>query len=203
LTAEKDTAVADDADPKDPAEGTDGQSELDAALAELGKDTGTAPKAEKPKEAEKQPDRLATVEKRLADWERAQAAERTETGIKSVVGQLLKNETISSVYDEVEVRALLEHQATTDERLVTAFANRHRNPQAWAVVQRDLEKQLATRAEAKVQPKGGRSATEAVRGISTSAPRTETSQIKPQSEIAKMSDGEFQRYVASLPEGAA
>src|SRR5690606_30079959 len=102
--------------------------------------------------------------------------------------------------DDEEVRALLEFRAAKEPRIVQAFVNRERNPQAWATVQKTLTRELADRASRKPDrnlTKGRQAAEAAARGISTTAPSTD-SKVPPQSELSKMSDADFNKLIGEL-----
>lgn len=200
-TEDKQTVTDDEADVFTPdedegARDTGQDDDLDTALDEI-ESRQTRKTDDKP--APKTSTDDANLQARLDRLEQEREEERqkatrqdVETALNRTVDDFLENETIKQVYDQDEIRGLIEVEAQKDERLLNAFANRHSSPSDWNRAKAGLLKKIETKAASKVSQ--NRSEQEAVtasaQGVSTSAP-SQDSEVPAQGDLESMSDAEL------------
>lgn len=172
----------------------DGQDDdLESALEQIESKTQT--KADTPAPKKDDTDlqaRLARLEKERDEDRQRAARQDVESALDQTVNSFLDNDTIKQVYDQDEVRGLIEVEAQKDDRLMDAFINRHSDKAGWKRVSAGLMKKIETKAASKVSQNRSEqeAATASAQGVSTSAPSA-NDELPPQHELAGKSDAEL------------
>lgn len=122
--------------------------------------------------------------------------EKADTAIKAAIDNSVEtivglSETITDVYDDEVVAALLEKRCTSDDRWMNAFNNQLNNPEAWKALCGTFAKELEGKAAAKLDTtEETRGAETAARGVTHRAPQ------KEKVDVAKMPQHEFDEAYA-------
>lgn len=174
---------------------TEREDDLDQLLNEF--DEGTKPKPEETKaspEPKKEPDDLDDLRRFAKDYQQRELDREISATVK---GMKDRNETLNGLSDAF-VEARLNWEASKDPRLQSAWVNRHQNPQAWEKVLDGLGRKLSGEIASRPDPQltnDRDAARAAVRGTSTQP----AEDPKPKnSDMAKMSDAEFEAYKKGL-----
>lgn len=191
-------AVVDDpnAAAKPAVEGADARvegDELEAALSEF--DSANQPKdGAKPTPDTKAgaTDDIKALSAKVERLEREQNEGRFQAAIAPVI-QSVRGEIPKDVMSDEEILDWMEGKAKRDERLMSAWVNRHKNPQQWGKVQAGLNRELTKKFSSQPDPnltEDRQAVAAAVRGTSTKAPDGKAP------AYGNMSDQEFSQEAA-------
>jgi hypothetical protein len=171
------TAVAEEpnADPNEDAAAVDSGAAQEDGLDELLKEFDAKKEASSQKEPEKAAEPtatevpievLATLEKRLNDYEARQVRKELEG--------LFDRFTVGVQADQLDAEAFLNAKALRDPRINQAYIQRESNPKRWDKVEAELHKEFSRRFGKKVDKQATESrdaVAAAVRSASTAAPQ--------------------------------
>lgn len=137
---------------------------------------------------------IAAADKRIRDFNAAQARERTENDLKAMIGRWQGADPGLKTVDQDLLRDLIEAEAVKDPRLAVAFGQRSANPKRWEQIEVGLRQKVASRLSSlpNAQISADRAAVQAsVAGNSANQP---SATAKSAQEIGKMNRADFERY---------
>lgn len=144
--------------------------------------------------------KVAELERKFAELERQNQEAQYQTDVSSAV-KAIRGDLPSEIFTDAHMEGWLTAEAKRDPRIAKAWMDRADNPQLWGQIQ----SQLSTRFSDWLKSLPDAKATEdraaiadAVRGASTTAPKGDD---VDEAAVRKMSDSEFETYVAEMSRG--
>ena len=178
-------------------ESDSGEFDLDSILKEWDKEE---PKAEVPAKTE-EADKVDDPNKEILEYIKIQKS-RDDEALKARAAEEFKK-TVQSVKGDLKisdkiVSGWLQELANSDKRVTNAYVNRHKNPDAWAKVEKNLH--MALRKELNAMP--DKATTDTREKIATAIQNAQsTNYTADKVKVSDMDNNDFQALISSLPSG--
>ena len=188
---------------KEPAGTGQDSANLQDLLNEYESDAGTPAPEAAPAATAPDPAALAKLAQDVEEIRTARAAEETRRAVDGIVTSMREAHDELRDLDPKVVTALLHQAATEDRRIAAAFMDRHKAPDRWGQVVKQLGKQFAETfapLHARQTTEDRRGAAAGARGISHNPPAAQAMPFDP-AQVSAMSHDEYSRWKQSFLAG--